>query len=296
MYEKYSLSIYNLLKHKNHSNICIYGSKDIDKLSIIINSFKKIYKLNETQEITYKSLKYLKNNIYFLFNINSLHYKNKLDWLEIMKNIVETDNYFLEINKYIILNNYDKMIESYQNILKIIIEKYYNVKFIIISNKYTNSINAITSRFINIRIPLINNIDKWYIINEKFSNINFDDYFKNEDLNIEYIEHIINTNTLNYESFSKNIIIYIINYLTYKNNSNILNHIKEIVYLIKCSSIPLDYFINNLLNYLLEKNYSNNIKLKIIKLFVEVDIKIKKSYCKIITLEYLFLNIYKLIN
>lgn len=294
MYDKYIEKIYNLLKHKNHSNIIISGNIDIDKLDIINNALKKRYNISKNIYITSNNVNYIKNNIYFLFDINKIYYNNKLDWLNIIKNIIENDNYYLDNNKYIIFNNYNKISINTQNIFKVLFEKHVHIKFIVITDKYNNVINPIQSRFINIRIPLINNINKWNEIDKL--NIDFNNFYNNKNLNLEYFKLIKYINCDNYNDIIYNLCKYIFILINKDDNKNI-KELKELSYIIISSCIPfkniliqLIYFISN------NDDINNEKKYKLVKLITEVEYNISKSYLKLIHIENLFFNILYIIK
>ena len=79
--------------------------------------------------------------------------KNKIEWLNILKGIIQTRDYYTNHKKIIILNNFQNINISIQNILKVIIEKNHHVSFIIVCEKITNLLEAIKSRFVMIRVP-----------------------------------------------------------------------------------------------------------------------------------------------
>lgn len=294
MYDKYIENIYNLLKHNNHSNIIISGNTDINKLDIISNALKKIYNITKNIYIAYNNVNYIKNNIYYLFDINKIYYSNKLDWLNIIKNIVENDNYYLDNNKYIIFNNYNNISINTQNIFKVLFEKHVHIKFIIITDKCNNIINPIHSRFINIRIPLINNINKWNEIDKL--NIDFNNFYNNKNLNLEYFKLIKYINCDNYSDIIHNLCKYIF-LLINKDNNEIVKELKELSYIIISSCIPFKNILIELICFISNNdNINNQKKYKLIKLISEIEYNISKSYLKLIHIENLFLQLLYIIK
>ena len=83
--DKLKNNLLKLLKNKNHPNICLYG--DNLRHSIIINTLKKRYDINKNITSDYKGIEYIKNNIYYEFNLKNIKYKNKEQWVELIKEI-----------------------------------------------------------------------------------------------------------------------------------------------------------------------------------------------------------------
>ena len=295
MYEKYIENIYSLLKHKNHSNIIISGNVDINKLDIINNALKKKYNITKNVFIASNNVNYIKNNIYYLFDINKINYNNKLYFLNIIKNIVENDNYYLDNNKYVIFNNYNNISINTQNIFKVLFEKHVYIKFIIITDKCNNIINPIQSRFINIRTPLINNINKWNEIDTL--NINFDNFYNNKNLNLEYFKLIKYINCDNYSDIIHNLCEYIFLLINKDNNNEIIKELKELSYIIISSCIPFKNILTELIYYISNNdNINNQKKYKLVKLISDIEYNISKSYLKLIHIEKLFLHILYIIK
>lgn len=296
MYEYYINNIENFIKNINHPNIILYGHSDIDKTNIFIKSIKKVYNVN-SDNIINDNINYKKNNIYYQFNADNIKFKNKIYWTDILKNITKSDNYFINNKKYIIITNFHNLHISIQYILKVFIEKNYHIKFILISDNYTNIINAIKSRCICIRLPLINYYDKWKII-KKDNNININNFLLHKENNINFIQNLINIkDNFKKPSILNTLIYYIISIIENYKNVNTLDKIKEIIYIFTTINIPYNLFMKTFLNILLiDHKIIYKKKYKIIKLFSDVDIMYSKSYYKMIHLEYLILNLINIIK
>mgnify|MGYP003689385489 CR=1 FL=1 len=94
-----------LLKNKNHPNLLLYNLYD----NILINTLNTIYNIQSNITITKNDISYIQNNIYFEFNINEIKYIHKLDFINIINDIVSQNKNIIsnEIqNKYIIFNNF----------------------------------------------------------------------------------------------------------------------------------------------------------------------------------------------
>ena len=137
------MDLIKLLKNKNHSNILLYNLNDS---KLFVRALKNTYTINQNINITQNDISYIKNNIYFEFNIDNIKYIHKSDFINIINDIID-GNY----NKYIIFQVGGNI--PIQNILKIIIEKNTHLKFVIVTNNFSNIIEPLRSRFLSIRIP-----------------------------------------------------------------------------------------------------------------------------------------------
>jgi len=289
MYDKIRDNLTRLMKHKNHPNILLYNVND-NKLMIQV--LHNIYNITKDIIIQKKNISYIQNNIYYEFNMKYIKYKNKFEWLEILKDLIMTKDYYSNKKKIIILNNYSYLNFSIQNILKVIIEKNHHITFILICEKITNILEAIKSRFIMIRIP--NNL--YYKKYKLLKDIKIDEYIKHKNQSIEYIEQLKITNNLNENMLINNFIEWI--FLQFNMNEyNIIKKIKEISYLIISINISHTIFIIKLLEHLLQNSkIINKKKYKIIYFMSDFDYKYIKSYYNMIHMEYLLLGVYTIIK
>ena len=168
---KIAYKIFFFICNKNHSNIIIYGKKGSGKSLLIKTILKDKYEgkplMKKNDNYSYKE-----HTNYYLFNCTSI--QKKVTFTEYIKDIVKTYDYYNGQCKYIILDQFEKLNETMQNILKVIIEKaYFTCKFIIITNKYNKILPAIKSRCISIRIPEPSQYDKLFymstLLKHKFS-------------------------------------------------------------------------------------------------------------------------------
>ena len=195
------MNLIKLLKHKNHPNILLYNLYDN---KIIIDALNVIYDITPNIIITRNDISYIKTNIYHIFNIDKIQYVNKLDFINIIKDVIDQNI------RYIIFNNLENN-ASIQNILKVIIEKNTHTKFIIISKKYSNIIKPIKSRFSSICFPNTNKntINKYkrhifdYIFNLYY------DINPNIIKHIKYISYILRCINDNFTIFLKELFEYI---------------------------------------------------------------------------------------
>jgi hypothetical protein len=295
MYNKIISNLKRLFNNKNHPNIILYGHPNIDKFNILLEVLNNVYKMNNEININEGLIDYSKNNIYYKFDCNYIKYKNKQSWLDFLKNIINTDNHYTENKKIIILYNFHNLSKSIQNILKVLIEKNYHIKFIIISDTITDIIDPIKSRFLSIRIPLIDAYMKWKLV--KTENITINEFLKHKHNNIDFIKSLIDINEISNHSIIDNIIYYIIKIIDNYKNKDTLLKIKDIIYIIITIGIPHKIFMQSFLIKLLEDHkIIGKKKFLLVKLFCEVDILYINSYYKVIHYEYLIMNIINIIK
>lgn len=295
MYNKIISNLIRLFNNKNHPNIILYGHPNIDKFNILLEVLNNVYKMNDEININEGLIDYSKNNIYYKFDCNYIKYKNKQSWLDFLKSIINTDNHYTENKKIIILYNFHNLSKSIQNILKVLIEKNYHIKFIIISDTITDIIDPIKSRFLSIRIPLIDAYMKWKLV--KTENITINEFLKHKHNNIDFIKSLIDINEISNHSIIDNIIYYIIKIIDNYKNKDTLLKIKGIIYIIITIGIPHKIFMQSFLIKLLEDHkIIGKKKFLLVKLFCEVDILYINSYYKVIHYEYLIMNIINIIK
>jgi len=295
MYNKIISNLIRLFNNKNHPNIILYGHPNIDKFNILLEVLNNVYKMHDEININEGLIDYSKNNIYYKFDCNYIKYKNKQLWLDFLKSIINTDNHYTKNKKIIIFYNFHNFSKSIQNILKVLIEKNYHIKFIIISDTITDIIEPIISRFLCIRIPLIDAYMKWKLV--KTENITINDFLKHKHNNIDFIKSLIDINEISNHSIIDNIIYYIIKIIDNYKNKDTLLKIKEIIYIIITTGIPHKIFMQSFLIKLLEDHkIIGKKKCLLIKLFCEVDILYINSYYKVIHYEYLIMNIINIIK
>jgi hypothetical protein len=263
------MSIYNLINYNNHSNLLLYNN-----YKNVLNNLKSKFNDKHISIKTFLDIEYTETKTYHHIN----KYKNRINLIKFIKSICFTDNYYVNTNKYIIIEN----ITDYyiQNCLRVIIEKYKHIKYIIAVDNLFKIIESIRSRFICIRCPL----DNYYDIYNSFNNIEITDYLKHKYQSREYIEQLIETNNTD----KSDLIDIIINYIL---KIDKLDKIREISYLTISSGVPMITLIKRLLKQLLNDNrIINSKKYKLVQIFAIFDIDYKKAYYKTIHFEKLLLE------
>jgi hypothetical protein len=260
--------MYDLLKYKNHSNILIYNN-----FQYTLDKLKSSFNDRNISEKKYNDLVYIETKTYFQI----CSYKKRSTFIEFIKSICSTDNYYVNTSKYLIIVNITDL--YIQNCLRVIIEKYKNVKYIFAYNNISKLIEPIRSRCICIRCP-----KNLYDIYKSFDNLQISDFIKHKNQSPQYIQELIETNNLDKSDIIDIVINYIIEIKT-------LDKIREISYLTISSGIPVIELIKRLLKHLLKDNtMTNSKKYELVKIFKNFDIDYKKSYYKTIHFEKLLLE------
>ena len=263
------MSIESILKYKNHCNLLLYND-----YTDTLNKFKSSFNDKHIYKQTYIDVEYTETKTYYQID----NYKNRINFINFVKSICSTDNYYIDTNKYLIIVN---ITDNYiQNGLRVIIEKYRHIKYIVAVDNLSKIIEPIRSRFVCIRCPRNN----YYEIYKSFDNIKITDFLKHKYQSSEHIRQLIETNNL--DKF--NLIDIVINYIL---KIDTLDKIREISYLTISSGVPMIELAKRLLKHLLNDNTTTNIKkYKLVKIFTNFDIDYKNSYYKTIHFEKLLLE------
>ena len=285
---------------KNTPNLLLHGKSGYDQLLEILHSK---YQIKNERNISNMDLNYYQNNIYYEFNIQSITTKHYKKFLEIIYEIVMTDNSFIETNyKIIIFKNFDRIKQSLQNMLRVILEKYRQTTiFIVITSKYDSVIDPIRSRFLCIRFPRIKDKVKRKIlyqeikppkISEKYYDFIYTLEDKNEiELSFEVkkeIESYIDPHLITSRRIIK---IYEKNKITKKYYEDL----KNLSYHVIKFNLEIPKFYKIFLSELLKKqSIRDKQKFKLIQLFADSEYNYNKSYRSIIVLESLLFNVYNL--
>ena len=274
-------NLYELLTYPNHNNILLYGVSGTGK-TYLIRSLLFSDNIIDVKIYHFK-IEISRSNYYIDCNTIT----NKNDFINFIKDVTIKKDHN-EINKYMVLDNYQSVNENIQNSLKVIIEKsYLTTKFIFITNNLSKVIKAVQSRFQAIRFPSLKTYDKYiYIKNNYNETITYDDC-KNVSL-----KNLIYYHDKKYDKLS-----YFINkikeILSSKMSFETIQKIKSLSCEIKEINIPIKQIFTSLVCSL---SYNTEIMIKIIKIISEYEYNSHFSYRDIIYIESLIINLYKVIN
>ena len=274
-------NLYELLTYPNHNNILLYGVSGTGK-TYLIRSLLFSDNIIDVKIYHFK-IEISRSNYYIDCNTIT----NKNDFINFIKDVTIKKDHN-EINKYMVLDNYQSVNENIQNSLKVIIEKsYLTTKFIFITNNLSKVIKAVQSRFQAIRFPSLKTYDKYiYIKNNYNETITYDDC-KNVSL-----KNLIYYHDKKYDKLS-----YFINkikeILSSKMSFETIQKIKSLSCEIKEINIPIKQIFTSLVCSL---SYNTEIMIKIIKVISEYEYNSHFSYRDIIYIESLIINLYKVIN
>jgi hypothetical protein len=273
--------LYELFNYLNHNNILLYGVSGTGK-TYLIKSLLFDDTIIDVKKDHFK-IEISKSNYYI--DCNSI--TNKIDFITFIKDVTLKKDHN-EINKYIVLDNYQSVNENIQNSLKVIIEKsYLTSKFIFITNNLSKVIKAIQSRFQTIRFPSLKTSDKYIYIKNNFNqNIIYNDC-KNTSLKNLIYYHDKKYDKLRY------FIDKIKEIFTLKINFEMVQKIKLLSCEIKEINLPIKQVFTRLIYDL---KYDNQIMIQIINIISEYEYNTHFSYRDIIYIESLIINLYKVIN
>lgn len=296
----------NAIQSKNVPNIILYGCDKKTQGDKLYSLLKESYNHSEKILISEKDFQYYKTDIYYIFNMSIIVTKNIDLFLTILDKIITTNNHFSNLEyKIVILENFELIKQSIQNILRVKIEKYrITTIFILITSNIGSIIQPLKSRCLCIRFPLLSKKEKRDLIKTKINykelDSNFyDKLYEIDDANIilsldKYKELIINSDyNLSYDKICQKIM----NLYKYKYNSNIHEKLRNISYNILKYNLSISKFYKTFLNQLLSNNrIIDSKKVKLIKLFSESEYNFINSYRKIIIIESLLFNVYNILS
>ena len=279
--------LFNLLQFKNHNSIIIHGISKSGKTTLIKSILNDLS--NKTQ--VKKNIDYhvtIYSNFYY-FNSNTIFHK--LRFIQYIKDIIGSYDYYNNKIKYIVIDNYENISEYIQNCLKVVIEKsYLTTKFIFITNNLSKIIPAIKSRCISVRLPSPTIYDKMIYLKYKKKNT-INDFLLYEKCKKNDLFTLL---TKNYNNDKlKEYTDIIILFFKSKMNLSLLKKIRNISCEVKSIDIPINQLLIKILDQLFEHNLFNK---DIIKIISEYEHSLQFSYREIIYIESLILNLYKVIN
>lgn len=226
------MNIYNTLKKiiqtKNHPSILLHSYKTENCKNIILDILDNLYSINKcTNSIKFKSITYTKSIYHYYINLKNVDF---MIFNNLLKEIIKCDNYYLDINKLIILDNF-KFYNNYQKNIKNLIEKNMNIKFIILTQNINIIYDGLRNLLLNLRV-------------------------KNEETPIKYIGNILYNNDL-----YSNLITKLSFILKSKLNKKILKDIKTFSYLLLLNNIKLKDLYNIITDIFISKKFKNINKL-----------------------------------
>ena len=288
---------------KKCPNLIIYGSKDIDKLNIILSILKNINN-NPLKTIKDKII-WKSNPVYKIFNMRCITNKNINNFFNILNELIYSKNYYSNYNRIIILNNFNKISYNLQTKLRVIIEKYRITNiFILITDKFTSIMEPIKSRCLCIRIPTLSTKEKRklsreIIVKEPYykKSIIYDKIYKiNNSNEIKYYSEFNEGLFLNYKTIYE-IIYERIKKIIQKDKLNKIDieNIREISYNIQKYNL-YDIHEELLSLLIIDPIYTLSLKTKIIELFADSEYNYQKSYRSLIHIENLFIQLLNLLN
>ena len=284
--------IYKIINDKNHPNLIIKNPNSNNKEFIytILNEYFFLNK-NIIPTISNEEIHYEYTDIYYYFDMKKIKLDIKNSFINNIKKITNTYNYYNDKNNYIILDNYEIINPLIENKLKVIIEKSNTTtKFILFTKQIDKTLEAIKSRCIFLRFSPLNIHDKRLIFAEYKNLKDFDSILENyTDLNL--IKKILEGYTDPYYLFLKKC-----TQIFQKKLTKNITEIKELSYNIKNSVLEFPELQKRLITHYLRENISPEKKSKIIKVSSDNNYLMINCYKDIIYIEYYLLEIYNILN
>lgn len=299
---KLGYKLYNIISNNNHPNLLIHGVNGSGKTLLIKTVLNDLFNINKytKKELLTENINYERSDYHYYFDLKLVN--NDLKFINFIKDIVKSYNYYTNKYNYIILDNFEYLSNLNQDRLRVIFEKSLNTsKIIIITSKLNKINNPLLSRFINIRIPLHNLTDKYIyfkdLLNKNYYVISDDILFeilkKHSDLNYNFINILsyLKNNIINGDIYDEINLKYMNIINSKKDLTKKIADMKQLIYLSR-SLIDINTFYKRFLSYLLDLNISNDKKSKLVKAFTENNILVDNSFKDLLYLEGLLVEIY----
>ena len=284
---KQGFTLYSSLLKNTFQNTILYGTKQTGKTFLVKMILKELYKSSE-QTIKKDKVTYYSSSNYTYFYCHQIF--NKQLFLQIIKEIVQSYNYYQQSYQLIIIDHFEKIPILYQNMFKVIFEKSYkNARFLLITNQLNRIISPIKSRCFMIRVYHSLASDKWFHYNHLLrKDLTYNKNLAN--LSLKKLNKQVNLQKINIPdpicSITKQIY-----QLCEKPFS--LSVIKEISNTIKLINIPINELFQEIISQF-SKHYSNNIMFSITHLLANYEHKLLNSFRDIIYLESIIIHLYKI--
>lgn len=299
--------LYNALKSDNIPNLLLYGIKNSGKKTQLFQILQELYSPSANIYKISNEIEYSYNDIYYIFDIQSIQTKNYPSFLKIITEIIHSKNHFGKIsNKLIIFQNFQNIKSTIQNSLRVLIEKYRNTTvFLLISNKFNSIHQPIQSRCLCIRLSPLKRKEKREIIHpplkRKECSIKFYDliYEVNNQNDIQLLKQCkeIIEHKEYFDPYDK--IIHRLMVIIKKGNysKEIHTKIREIAYNIeKFNLIIPELYQKFMVTILQDHSIRDNTKYKLIQFFADSEYDYQKSYRSLIVVELFLFKLFEIIN
>ena len=269
---KQGYQLYFLLQKQQFQNTIIYGCQQSGKSTMIQTILKELF--GSSKQIHQQKNIYHTNSKYIFFNCRQIG--DKQDMFQTIKTIVKSYNYFQKSYQLIILDHFEEISITFQNMFKVLLEKSYETsRFLIITSQLNKIVDPIQSRCILFRFKKPHHFD---IVNTYKTSNEFS--MKQLDIkpHIESPLDIISTEIIQLcqTSFS-------------------LQKIKQICDKIELLQIPITKLFHKLLRDL-SASYPTSTMIKITSAFAFYQHKLRNSFRDILYLESILIRIYKILH
>ena len=297
----YKLILTKLLDSNNLPNLILSGNDKIDKLVILMDI---LIKKNESIPLSLEeyNIKWKSNPIYKIFDMNHIKNKNSNNFFRIITEMISSKNYYTDMNRIVVLNNFNNIHINIQNKFRVIFEKYRSTTvFILITNRLNSIINPVISRFLMIRINDIGrkekrDISKIYLndLSYQKKSIIYDKIYSVSNINeiISYSrlpDGILMNHRLIPEEIFKNLLL--IKSITKES----INQIKEASYKIEKYNIKNIHKDLSVL-FLNDLTLSFSDQLRICKLAAECEYTYNNAFNTILSVENFILSLINILN
>ena len=288
--------ILNMLQHRNHNNIIVYGISKIGKTTVIKQILNEFFGEEKGQLIENDDINVFVHSHYYLFNCKKCQCKRV--FTDYVNNIICSYNHYTNQNHYLIFDQFEEASHILQNYLKVIIEKNISIcRFLFVTNRLQNILHSIQSRCILVRVSEPSTSDKIVYMSKILTNenISYDINKLHNHCKGHTIQELINIYFFEGEGAIDMIDNIISNIIKLFSKSINIKQIKIQSNLIADIQIPYSLFLTKLMLKIIEIYPTKDIH-TIIQMITEYELLLKKSYRDIIYLESLLIQLYKKIH
>ena len=297
----YKLILQKLLFSADSPNLILSGTDKIDKLVILLEYLMKI-DASASIKLEKYNINWSSNPTYKIFDMNHIKNSQIDNFFEIIKEIISSKNYYNDLNRILILKNFNNVNITIQNKFRVIFEKFrVTTLFILITSRVNSIINPIISRFLLVRIKDISHKEKRTISRVYLKNISYDKksiiydkiYTLADKQDIIFYSQLNDGILMNHSTIHDKIYHEI--KTARKVDKKTLIRIKELSYMIEKYNLK-DFHKELFLSFLNDLTLSFSVQCKICKMITDCESNYHNSFNTILSIENCIISFVHILN
>jgi len=299
----YKLILKKALFSNNSPNLILSGICEIDKLTILTYYLSHID--NSPMVIHEKNdIKWISNSTYNIFDMYHIKHKQNHNFFGVIGDIIKSKNYYSDLNRILVLKNFDNVDINIQNKFRVIFEKFRKTTlFILITSRFNSIIEPIRSRFLLIRISDTTYKEKRAISREYLNDLSYDKksiiydkiYTLSNEKDIIFYSRFNEGILMNHQTIHDIIYQKIISFKSDQKIDKRVSGIKELSYMIEkynLENVHKELF----LSFMNDFRLSLSLRLKISKLISDCEAKYHKSFNTILSNENFIYSLFHILS